>query len=160
MINTDPTSPDFNSYASVADLDMFAAARGYSIPPSDEVKEQLLMQAMDYLEGMAWRGLPLNANQPLQWPRTKVYAGGVALTTIPRQLIQAQCRLAVEAQTIDLTPSYSGGGEVVQEAVTGVVSVSYAEGSSTSAPYFAWLSGLLRGLVGTGSSVNFDVIRG
>ncbi|WP_413730799.1 DnaT-like ssDNA-binding protein [Sodalis sp. RH22] len=160
MINTDPTSPDFNSYASVADLDAFAVARGYTIPPTNEVKEQLLMQAMDYLEGMAWRGLPLDPGQPLQWPRSKIYAGGVVLTGIPRQLIQAQCRLAVEAQTIDLMPSYSGGGEVVQEAVTGVVSVSYAEGSSTSTPYFAWLPGMLRGLIGGGSSVNFDVMRG
>ncbi|PKE30962.1 hypothetical protein CWS43_09785 [Rahnella sp. AA] len=160
MIITDPTSPEFNSYTNVADLKNFASARGNSLPEDDEEIETLLIQAMDYLEGLTWRGKPEEATQPLAWPRTGINLNGSAVVGIPLKVIQAQCRLAIEAQTVDLSPTFSGGGEVTQETVVGAVSVSYAEGSSTSAPYFSWLSGLLRGLTGASSSVNFDVMRG
>jgi len=160
MIINDPTSPEFNSYASVIELKSFASSRGYSLPVTDEEIETLLIQAMDYLEGLVWRGKPAEPNQPLAWPRTGINLNGEPVTGVPVKLNQAQCRLAIEAQTVDLSPSFSGGGEVTQETVVGAISVSYAEGSSTSAPYFSWLSGLLRGLTGASSSVNFNVMRG
>lgn len=53
MINDDPHSPDFNSYASIVDLRAFAAGRGYTIPADDGECGMLLMQAMDFLEGQA-----------------------------------------------------------------------------------------------------------
>lgn len=65
MLVADPHSPDFNSYASVSDLRAFAAGRGYSIPADDDECGQMLMQAMDFLEGKAWRGQRYSASQPL-----------------------------------------------------------------------------------------------
>jgi hypothetical protein len=38
---------------------------------------------------------------------------------IPQRLIDAQCRLAIESQEIDLTPSVAGGGAVTMERVGG-----------------------------------------
>lgn len=148
MLITNPTLPDFNSYASVADLQAFAAARGYAIPDNAEECENLLVQAMDYLAGINWRGCRTESSQPQSWPRRGVKADGVELpdSSIPRQLLQAQCRLAIEAQEIELMPSFDAGGEVVQESVSGAVSVSYAQGTSRSAASFPWLSNMLRGL--------------
>ncbi|WP_140920996.1 DnaT-like ssDNA-binding protein [Limnobaculum xujianqingii] len=162
MLITDPTLPGFNSYASVDDLRQFAITRGYHVPESDDECEPLLFQAMDYLTGQNWRGYRSSPEQALPWPRSGVIVDGVevAADRIPSQLIQAQCRLAIEAQETDLTPSFSGGGEVVAESISGAVSVQYAEGSSASPPYFPWLTGLLRGLLGSGAGVNFDVMRG
>ncbi|WP_085336830.1 DnaT-like ssDNA-binding protein [Serratia marcescens] len=162
MLITDPTSPDFNSYSSVQDARDFATTRGYSLPDDDSECETLLMQAMDYLAGQSWRGSRSSPDQALPWPRSGVIVDGVPLASdkIPRQLIQAQCRLAVEAQETDLTPSFAGGGEVVAESVSGAVAVQYAEGSSGNAPYFSWLAGLLNGLLGGGGGINFDVMRG
>lgn len=51
MLVADPYSPDVNSYASVDDLRAFAAGRGYTVPTDDGECGQLLMQAMDFLEG-------------------------------------------------------------------------------------------------------------
>lgn len=164
MLITDPTSPDINSYASVQDLRDFAEVRGYSIPEDERECEALLMQAMDYLAGQSWRGSRSSPGQALPWPRSGVVVDGVPLASdkIPRQLIQAQCRLAVEAQETDLTPSFAGGGEVVAESVSGAVAVQYAEGSGGNAPHFSWLAGLLNGLLGGGGGggINFDVMRG
>ena len=160
MLITDPTAPDFNSYASVADARDFATTRGYSLPDDDSECETLLMQAMDYLAGLSWRGGRSSPEQALPWPRSGVIVDGGLLASdkIPLQLIQAQCRLAVEAQETDLSPSFNGGAEVVQEAVSGAVSVSYAPGTSSATPTFPWLTGLLRGLVGAMNQVR--VVRG
>lgn len=160
MLITDPTSPDFNSYASVIDVRDFAESRGYSLPDDDHECEKLLIQAMDYLAGLAWRGSRTSPEQALPWPRSGVIVDGVLLASdkIPREIIQAQCRLAVEAQETDLTPSFNGGAEVVQEAVSGAVSVSYAPGTSSDAPIFPWLNGLLRGFVGAMNQVR--IVRG
>lgn len=160
MLTTDPASPDFNSYASAADLQAFAAVRGYAIPDDAAERENLLVQAMDYLAGINWRGCRTDSSQPQAWPRSGVKADGVELpdSAIPRQLVQAQCRLAIEAQEIELMPSFDAGGEVVQESVSGAVSVSYAPGTSRSAASFPWLGNMLRGLAVSSGQVR--LVRG
>ncbi|HGH8123881.1 TPA: DnaT-like ssDNA-binding protein [Enterobacter kobei] len=158
MINDDPHSPDFNSYASVSDLRAFAAGRGYSIPADDGECGQVLMQAMDFLEGKAWRGQRSSASQPLSWPRSGVRFDGVDLPNdvIPQRLIDAQCRLAIESQEIDLTPSVSGGGAVIAESVQGAVSVQYEPGTNKATPSFPWFYSSLRGLVVGGNQVRIE----
>lgn len=158
MLVADPHSPDFNSYASVADLRAFAEGRGYSIPADDGECGQLLMQAMDYLEGKTWRGQRSSASQLLSWPRTGVRFDGVDLPhdVIPQRLIDAQCRLAVESQEIDLTPSVAGGGAVIAESVQGAVSVQYEPGTNKASPSFPWFYSSLRGLVVGGNQVRME----
>lgn len=158
MLVADPNSPDFNSYASVSDLRAFAAGRGYSIPADDGECGQMLMQAMDFLEGRSWRGQRSSASQPLSWPRSGVRFDGVDLQddAIPQRLIDAQCRLAIESQEIDLTPSVSGGGAVIAESVQGAVSVQYEPGTNKATPSFPWFYSSLRGLVVGGNQVRIE----
>nr|WP_154325044.1 DnaT-like ssDNA-binding protein [Pantoea sp. 201603H] len=161
MINTDPKSPDFNSYASVSDLRDFATARGYDIPADDTTCEQLLMQAMDYLDSVNWKGSRTVAGQPLSWPRDGVFIDGekVDKSTVPKRIKQAQCRLAVEAQETDLNPTQSGGA-VTLERVEGAVTVQYDGASNDGTVSFPWLNSMLRGMTKSAGVFNFDVRRG
>lgn len=158
MLVADPHSPDFNSYASVSDLRVFAAARGYTVPAEDGECSQMLMQSMDFLEGRSWRGQRSSASQPLSWPRSGVRFDGVDLPddAIAQRLIDAQCRLAIESQEIDLTPSVSGGGAVIAESVQGAVSVQYEPGTNKATPSFPWFYSSLRGLVVGGYQVRIE----
>ncbi|WP_312347426.1 DnaT-like ssDNA-binding protein [Leclercia sp.] len=158
MLVADPHSSVFNSYASVADLRAFAAGRGYTVPADDGECDQLLVQAMDYLEGQQWRGQRSNATQPLSWPRAGVRFDGVDLPddTIPQRLVDAQCRLAIESQEIDLTPSVAGGGAVTMERVEGAVTVQYEQGMNKAAPSFPWFYSSLRGLVVGGNQIRIE----
>ncbi|MEA9445454.1 DnaT-like ssDNA-binding protein [Candidatus Fukatsuia symbiotica] len=159
MLITDINSPERESYARVADLRRLANKRGEPLPEEDAACETLLIKAMDYLAGLNWQGERTTASQPLAWPRSGVIFDGYLLPKecIPSQVLQAQCRLALVAQAIDLTPSFSGGREVIQESVSGAVSVTYASGSASS-PHFSWLPGLLRGLLI--SSRQIQLVRG
>jgi len=159
MIDNDPASPTFNSYGDVAGLLAFASSRGYDVP--EESAEMLLFQALDYLNLQPWAGRPTKRGQPLPWPRAGVVVGGEAIPDdeIPQALIQAQYRLAVSAQEIDLMPGY-GGAQALQESVSGAVSITYSEQTLGSGVYFPWLRQLLGDLLGAGaSSVNFRVMR-
>ncbi|EMK1731258.1 hypothetical protein V8N76_004564 [Salmonella enterica] len=158
MLITDPAAPDFNSYASVDDLREYARTRGYACPDDDDACTTLLMQAMDYLDPLSWNGTRTDPLQPCAWPRENVVLEGTELDkdTVPRQVLMAQCRLALDAQETDLTPSFASGGEVVQESVAGAVSVSYASGSSRAAPSFPWLLNLLRGLMASPGYVELE----
>ncbi|WP_034913022.1 DnaT-like ssDNA-binding protein [Erwinia sp. 9145] len=161
MLNTDPTSPDFNSYASVSDLRDFSTARGYDIPTDDTTCKQLLVQAMDYLDSVNWKGSRSAIGQPLAWPRDRVFIDGEEIdkSIIPTRIKQAQCRLAVEAQETDLNPTQSGGA-VTMERIEGAVTVQYDGSSNDGTVSFPWLNAMLRGLTKSGCVFNFDVRRG
>jgi hypothetical protein len=79
-----------------------------------------------------------HTSQPLSWPRSGVRFDGVDLPddAIPQRLVDAQCRLAIESQEIDLTPSVAGGGAVTMERVEGAVTVQYEPGTNKAAPSF------------------------
>lgn len=158
MINADPHVPSFNSYASVADLRAFAAGRGYTVPADDGECGMLLMQAMDYLEGQQWRGQRSSTSQPLSWPRSGLRFDGIDLPNdaIPQRLVDAQCRLAIESQEIDLTPSVDGGGAVTMERVEGAVTVQYEPGTNKAAPSLPWFFSSLRGLVVGGNQIRIE----
>ncbi|WP_208952338.1 DnaT-like ssDNA-binding protein [Rahnella sp. ChDrAdgB13] len=144
-INTDPASPDFNSYANVDDLTRFAASRGYDIPSDSDECGTLLFQALDYLNGLNWIGARAEKGQHLPWPRRHVLIDDEMLDphTVPSQVIQAQCRLAVEAQDGALDASFTKG---VTTETAGKVSVQFADDASGEL-YFPWLDGVLRGLL-------------
>jgi hypothetical protein len=59
-----------NSYVSEADLTSFATARGVTLTGDEEA---LLIQAMDYIESLSYKGLKKTRDQDLQWPRSGVY---------------------------------------------------------------------------------------
>ncbi|EGJ5261584.1 hypothetical protein IM977_004557 [Salmonella enterica subsp. enterica serovar Typhimurium] len=161
MLITDLSSEGVNSYAGVDDLRHYAGLRDYSLPDDDEACEKLLIKAMDYLAGMFWCGERAERGQSLDWPRRGVCVDGVILQDglLPKRVVDAQCRLAVEAQTVDLQPTLNGEADILSESIAGAVAVTYDPDSMGEPPSFPWLDTLLRGLVQT-SGINFDVMRG
>lgn len=155
IINTDPTSAGFNSYASVDDLTAFAASRRHDVP-DEEPCQALLFQAMDYLNGLNWLGVRSEPEQPLPWPRRGVYVDDDPLCpdVIPRQLVQAQCRLALAAQDGELDGALTRG---VTMETAGKVSLQYSGESDSGAVTFPWLSGLLRGFLSV--AINTFAVR-
>lgn len=159
MIDSDPTSATFNSYATAPGLVEWATTRGYDVP--EDTAEALLFQAMDYLALQAWAGEPTDSAQPLPWPRSGVKVGRMAIPDdkIPPALVTAQYRLAIAAQEVELMPGYSGA-QAVEEAVSGAVSIKYSESTIGAGVTFPWLRPLLGDLLDAGaSSVNFRVMR-
>lgn len=149
-----------NSYATVAELRAYAALRGVTVPSTDAACEVLLIKAMDYLADQVFAGDKVQADQPLDWPRTGAWVENwpIPSNSIPRQLVQAQCALAIEAQTVDLMPTrdLQAGGTVVSESV-GPISVTYANtGNVRRVPAIAKADALLRTLL---KRNGFQVIR-
>ena len=122
--------PTANSYAAVADLRSFAKVRGATLPTADADCEVLLLKAMDFLQGLNYQGNRFRPDiQILDWPRANVMIEGWPhpYQEIPRQLIFAQCALAIEAMTTDLLPTQDIGdaaGAKISETV-GPVTTAY-----------------------------------
>lgn len=157
-----PLTPGQDTYATEAELTAYAAARGITIAGLPAV---LLTQAMDYLATLEdrWQGMRTSPTQALAWPRTGVYVYGSMLAddAIPQSLIDAQCRLAIEAdEGTPLLPTVPAGGKgsVIREKVD-VVEVSYHPGYNNSQPIFVAVNGLLKPLMATGGGINFEVRR-
>lgn len=120
---------DANSYASVDTLKAYARARGRTVPSSLPECEALLLQAMDALRGLDYVGDRATKAQALDWPRFNVVVQGFPYnsTELPRELEQAQCALAIEAQTTDLLPTIPAdtSGPIAEETV-GDITVKYS----------------------------------
>lgn len=158
-----PLTPGTDTYATEAELDAYAAARGITVTGSKSV---ILTLAMDFLATLEdqWQGERTSQTQPLSWPRTGVYVYGTALAddAIPQSLKDAQCRLALDVDSgVALLPTVSAGskGSVIEETVFGAVSVKYAEGANNTQPVFTAAIGLLKPLMKAGGGINFEVRR-
>jgi len=84
-----------NSYVSAADLGTYASNRGVTITGTEE---DLLIEAMDYIESLEFIGLQLTENQALAWPRSgavkkKIY--WYDTNEIPQLLIDGLCEVAL-----------------------------------------------------------------
>ena len=154
MINTDITSPHPNTNPSQAHLASFAEIRGIELP---DKLTPLLIKAMDYLEGLDWVGSKADPRQPLAWPRANIILDGHDFPPdeVPRQVITAQCMLAVEAIDGDLLSSVREAAvktERVEGAVTMTYAVSDGEVFTPSYPAVMALLGDLAG--GRGYAIN------
>ena len=141
------------SYATLAELRSYASVRGATVPVADADCEVLMIKAMDYLADQKYVGERVSIDQVLDWPRYGAYVENfpISSTGIPRQLVQAQCALAIEAQANDLLPTLTPAnirGPVTGEAVSGAVSVTYANpGRVLTVSAFAKADALLRVLL-------------
>lgn len=83
-----------NSYVSTTELTTFASNRGITITGT---LADLLIQAMDYIENLPFKGVKLTEDQPLQWPRGFVNVDGYYIRTdeIPQQLKDGLCHCAI-----------------------------------------------------------------
>lgn len=153
MINADPNSSEFNSYATVEDLEKFANDRGIDLP---ENKEVLLIKAMDYLNGLDWVGKKAKPDQTLPFPRKDIVLDDYLLPSgvIPIQLIVAQCMLAIEAISGDLLSSIREA-PIKSEAIAGAMTITYAVEETGFKPQYTAVMAILRDLVINGKfSIN------
>lgn len=149
IIEDGTAKADAQSYATVAELRAYATLRGKTVPAADADCEALLIKAMDSIESNEFIGDRLTETQALAWPRANavVERWPIATTQIPRQLVQAQCALAIEAQTVNLLPTkdINWRGARSAESVAGAVSVAYVnDGRVRNVPAVASARALLR----------------
>lgn len=119
-----------DSYVAVADADTYWAGRVNAADwakLSTTQKEAALREACQYLDvAYKWIGKRLWIAQPLYWPRLFYLANDdqrVEPNTIPQQVKNAQCELALLAASSKLAPERDGQ-KVASEQV-GPLAVSY-----------------------------------
>jgi len=128
-VETGSGSSSSDSYISVADFESYNAARGYTLAGN---AEQLLLQAMLYVDNLSFKGWKLTKAQSLQWPRNGVYIDSYAINTdeIPQQLIDLQCEVAL---SIDAgSDPLANVDRAVKREKVDVIEVEYAD---NAAPY-------------------------
>lgn len=130
IIEDGTAKADAQSYATAAELVAFAAARGIDLPATEPEQEQLLINAIDYMESLRYVGIRYTRDQALSWPRANAIVDGwyVAHNELPRQLKAAQLQLAIDSMTLDLMGNVVPSTErvVLEEEVEGAVAVKYA----------------------------------
>jgi hypothetical protein len=151
IIEAGQAATDSQSYATAQDLKDYAKARSATVPGGTNDLEVLLLKAMDYLESKDFVGDRRTKTQALKWPRiyAEVECWPIRSDEIPRQLVQAQCALAIEAQTTDLLPTVqaNASGAITQETVGPITTVYANPGSVQRVPAFAKADALLRTLL-------------
>lgn len=125
--------PNANSFVSDAEYVEYASARGLTIGADAAARETELIRAMDYLEYYRdeYKGLKVERDQPLQWPRYSVWVDSFQLDSnvIPKEIKRAQMEAGVLiASGVSLTPS--GNIENVQSQSIGDLSISYFSGGT------------------------------
>lgn len=87
IVETGQGSQTANSYVSVSDFKTWADARGLTYG-TDEVVEQQILRAMDFIEAQSFVGLKHTEEQALQWPRDRVIIDNYSIETneIPKQV--------------------------------------------------------------------------
>lgn len=155
--------PNANSYVTVAELDAFAALRGYTLPTTEADKEVLLVKGTDYTESFRARfqGTKTFSDQSLQFPRTGVYIDGYPLNsqTIPQDLKNAQMQAAIET-------SLSGGdiqpntGKNIKREKVDVIEVEYQDNNGALyAPTFPKVDTYIDPLLKAGGGLLVEPIR-
>lgn len=127
---------DANSYVSVVFANAYFSARGVSIwsELSDEVKEQSLIKATDYIDNIfEWFGKKMTSSQSLRFPRDGLfdYEGNV-IEGVPLRLKQAVCDAAeLVSEGTNLFQTSEANGDVTSEKI-GELSFTYSKTSKES----------------------------
>lgn len=141
IIETGSGASNSESYASVANADLYHSNRGCApwATLTTAQKEEALRRATDYIEQVysrSWQGYQVNSTQALSFPRSGVVVNGYTLgyTSIPNQLVNATCDLAYKAAGGNLSPDVTQG---VKREKVDVLEVEYMDGSSQITRYRA-----------------------
>lgn len=150
-----------NTYVSREDFLAYALARGIEIA-DDDPADVLLTKAMDYLNGLTWKGQLAVAFQPLPWPRQFVFIGADEFPehTVPPDVVSAQCVLAMQVNAgFDIAPTYDVSGGLVIDETVGPITTKFSDrfGAPTGGPNMPAVSALLRKWLDT--SLSFRVVR-
>lgn len=97
IVEDGTTVANANTYVSDSDYTTYATARGKSVGADATTREQELIQAMDYIEALSFKGTKNTKAQALQWPRSDVYVDGFEVEDdeIPQLLKDGQMEVAI-----------------------------------------------------------------
>lgn len=153
-----------NSYVTVAEIEAYAGLRGIVYPDPTKI-EMYAIQAMDYLETLAYKGVQVDPDtQPLQWPRKNVVVNGRTLPNdkIPNGIKNAQMQLCIYlVQGISLFETGTGGQFVTREKI-GPIETEYSEAvfmSQGGAPIIPLAEALLSPYLAGDNAFQFNVVR-
>lgn len=126
--------PDAESYATAAELVVYAGKFGVTVPVEEAAQEALLRRAALVMEGMNWKGKKTSGDQALAWPRRGVELDRAiqADNYLPVRIKYGQMALAAEIHADDIDPVEQRKGAVTREKVDGAVEREYATISMTS----------------------------
>jgi hypothetical protein len=151
------------SFVSVAEASAYHSARGnaaWAALASDEVREQCLRRATDYMQQMyrtRWAGWRKSAAQALEWPRDGVlrdnlypYPTYYADNIVPTEVKNACAELALKAASAALAPDLDRAKASV---TVGPLSVTYDPTSPEAKRYRAAEAMIIHLLSDSGNSV-------
>lgn len=120
---------DANSFVTEDQIVAYAAARGVTLANATDADKDAVavlgIQAMDYLNSLAWKGTKTYPDSLVPFPRTGLT--GYTDTQIPAAIKQAQMQLAVIANSgVVLVPSIVGGSFIKREKI-GPIETEYSE---------------------------------
>lgn len=144
-----------NSYTTISGVGVYATNYGYTdwTDATTTVKEQSLMRAMRYMEGLSWKGVKYDQEQALEFPRSELYDKDerlVASDVVPTAVVEALCEacvLCLPDSDIVLQPNLTKDDFVNYEQVTGAVTVSYSVNGGSLINRSKIIESKLRGLV-------------
>lgn len=132
-----------DSYISVADADTYHSSRGNvawdDLDATDD-KEPALRRATDYMVQVyrtRWKGVRMQADQALDWPRSGVYSepfmyGGIGEQPylvdddiVPTEVARACAKLALKAASAELAPDLE---RATKREKVGPLEVEYMDG--------------------------------
>lgn len=146
-----------NSYVTVAELTTFSTDRQLGLPDTDnDAMVALLLKAMDFLEGLWYKGSPTSAIQTLKFPRAGIYVDGVEIPDgeVPAQLPRAQMALCVIANSTDLVPIETPQDANLTMMKVGPITFEYDYKAGSSIPRTSRILGMLYGLLESPSAPN------
>ncbi len=148
-----------NSYITEAELATYALDRGVTIAAADT--KVLLIESIDYLESLNYKGFKRFTDQVLQWPRLDVIVDDLLLDSdvIPTLLKDGQAEVAL---AIDSGESPLANIARVKQSVgvgKGAVSVTYANNSQDTTIVRKINAKLQKLIVGSLSGLTLPVIK-
>lgn len=130
-----PLSASANSFATVAEADLYHLTRGNNAEWSgaDSVKETALIQATKMLNRQTWTGQKQTSTQALKFPRFSLYDDDgylIASSVIPNFLIEATAELAWLLLISD--PTRESGTKGFKSIGVGPISLSVEKSDRTN----------------------------
>lgn len=151
--------PGAESYATTAELAVYAANFGKTLPADEAAQEALLRRATLQMEAMPWKGCTVRWDQPLSWPRADVRKNGFTIlsNTIPPSVKAGQMALAAEIYADDLIDPATKQGAIIEDTV-GPITTKFAAAASTVTKAAAIRQSYAQftGLVQSGSQVKLS----
>lgn len=161
IVETGLASPTSETYASVAEVDAYALARGYSLWTGvDAVKEAALRKAASYIDTTyKFKGYRVAEHQALMWPRSGVMFDGYTLASdaIPATLKTACIELAIKAISGELVTDNTS--QYVTDVSVGPIKKSLSAPGNGGQVTYTLIDSLLRDLVSGGGQSSIKMVR-